>query len=165
MGSKLGEVSPNSVNDFLMIRPCSGVEEVPELLDVWRSSVEGRRDFLSVSDLNSVASTLETVYAQRCTVYVAQRGTNIVGFMAMGEERVELLWVHHEHRHGGVGSALAAFAYSKRTDVEMVVSAQNAAGIDFFRSCGFETRSGEPLNTEPAANILLRHVGHPATVV
>ena len=95
VSSKPGEQSPSSADGLLMIRPWSGVEEVPELLDVWRSSVEGRRDFLSVNDLNSVASTLETVYAQRALVYVAQLGTQIVGFMAMGDERVELLWVHH----------------------------------------------------------------------
>lgn len=157
VSSKPGEQSPSSADGLLMIRPWSGVEEVPELLDVWRSSVEGRRDFLSVNDLNSVASTLETVYAQRALVYVAQLGTQIVGFMAMGDERVELLWVHHEHRHIGVGRALAAFAHSKQTNVQMVVSAQNAAGIDFFRSCGFELSAEEELSTEPAANTLLRH--------
>ncbi len=165
MSSKPGEQLPSSADGLLTIRSWFGVEEVPELLDVWRSSVEGRRDFLSVSDLNSVASTLETVYAQRALVYVAQLGKQIVGFMAMGDERVELLWVHHEHRHVGVGSALAAFAHSKQTNVQMVVNAQNAAGIDFFRSCGFELFSEEKLSPEPAANILLRHAGVGAKVV
>lgn len=165
MSSKPGEVSPSSADGLLMIRPWSGVEEVPELLDVWRSSIEGRRDFLSVNDLNSVASTLETVYAQRSLVYVAQLGTQVVGFMAMGDERVELLWVHHEHRHAGVGRALAAFAHSKQTNVQMVVSSQNTAGIDFFRSCGFEPLTEEKLSTGPAANILLRHADAGAPVV
>ncbi|PRB71246.1 hypothetical protein CQ011_04885 [Arthrobacter sp. MYb213] len=165
VSSKPGENSPSSADEALMIRPWFGVEEVPELLDVWRSSIEGRRDFLSVSDLNSVAPTLETVYAQRSLVYVAQLGTRIVGFMSMGDDRVELLWVHHEHRHAGVGRALAAFAHSKQTNVQMVVSAQNAAGIDFFRSCGFELSAEQNLSTEPAANILLRHAGVGAKVV
>ncbi|HJX77772.1 GNAT family N-acetyltransferase [Glutamicibacter sp.] len=165
MSSESDEESQSSADGVLMIRPWSGVEEVPELLDVWRSSVEGRRDFLSASDLNSVASTLETVYAQRSLVYVAQLGTRIVGFMSMGDERVELLWVHHEHRHAGVGRALVAFAYSKQNNVQMVVNAQNAAGIDFFRSCGFELSAEEKLSTGPAAKISLRHSGVGAKVM
>ncbi|MGO2053885.1 GNAT family N-acetyltransferase [Arthrobacter sp. MYb211] len=159
MDSQSPDMNQPSSAHSLRIRPWTGIEEVPELLDVWRSSVEGRLDFLSAADLTSVASTLETVYAQRAEIFVAHLGAQVVGFMAMDERRVELLWVHHEHRQQGIGRALAAFALSSCAEIEMVLNAQNIAGLEFFRRCGFESEDQAGLVGADAKSpsVSLRH--------
>lgn len=159
MDSQSPEMNQLPSAHSLSIRPWTGIEEVPELLDVWRSSVEGRLDFLSASDLTSVASTLETVYAQRAEVFVAHLGAQVVGFMALGDRRVELLWVHHQHRQHGIGRALADFARSRCAEIEMVLNAQNAAGLEFYKHCGFEPADQAHASGADAMNpsVSLRH--------
>ncbi|WP_404285928.1 GNAT family N-acetyltransferase [Glutamicibacter arilaitensis] len=159
MDSQYHDKPQQASSEPLSVRPWTGIEEVPELLDVWRSSVEGRLDFLSASDVTSVASTLETVYARRSEVFVANLGARVVGFMAMDEQSVALLWVHHEHRQLGIGRALANFALSRCADIEMVIGAQNAAGLEFYKRCGFEPAGQADHSTADAKNprMSLRH--------
>ena len=52
------------MEDQIVLREWTSIDEVPNLLDVWKSSVERRLDFLSAADLDAVAAALESVYSQ-----------------------------------------------------------------------------------------------------
>lgn len=145
------------MNEMVVIRDWASIEEVPDLLDVWRSSVEGGRDFLSAADIDAAAAALEVVYSQQVTVKVALIGPEIVGFAAWSERQIELLWVSHHYRQRGIGGALLDNVVSSTPSIGIRINAQNQASLAFFSNHGFEVeRPASPL--ESAARIWLNHV-------
>ncbi|GGL74128.1 GNAT family N-acetyltransferase [Glutamicibacter protophormiae] len=145
------------MTEMLVLRDWTSVEEVPELLDVWRNSAEGGRDFLSAADVDAVANALEAVYSQRVSVRIAQLGKDIVGFAAWSETRIELLWVRHHDRHQGVGSALLKDILTLCPATTIQINGQNANTLTFFLDHGFEIEKAAE-QADPLARIRLRHV-------
>lgn len=145
------------MSERLVLRNWTSVEEVPELLDVWRNSVEGGRDFLSAADVDAVANALEAVYSQRVSVRIAQLGKEIVGFAAWSETQIELLWVRHHDRHHGVGSALLNDILALCPAACIQINGQNASTLSFFLDHGFQIEK-EAEHTDQLARIQLRHV-------
>lgn len=47
------------MDEALVLRELASIDEVPDLLDIWRSSVERRGDFLSAADIDAVATALD----------------------------------------------------------------------------------------------------------
>ncbi|MFJ2620610.1 GNAT family N-acetyltransferase [Glutamicibacter sp. NPDC087344] len=152
------------MSEMLSLRDWTSVEEVPELLDVWRNSVEGGRDFLSAADVDAVANALEAVYSQRVSVKIAQLGTEIVGFAAYSATQIELLWVRHHDRHHGVGSALLKNILSRCPGTTIQINGQNANSLSFFLDHGFAVDQVAD-GTDPLARIQLRHVNVSASDV
>lgn len=141
----------------LTLRDLGSLEEVPELLDVWRGCVEAGRDFLSAADIDAVASALELVYTKRANVRVAHYGEEIVGFVVWGANRLEILWVHKSFRQHGVGRALAESIIGESTTLDIAINAQNRASLEFLLACGFVV-TAEPDPTDDYARLELSHV-------
>lgn len=142
------------------LRPCAGIEEVPTLLEVWKSSSEGRRDLVSAADIDWMAQVLEAVYTGRVRIVVAEEAGNIAGFMVLDSERMHLLWVHHDWRQHGVGRGLLAEAQRQAPGLLVEANEQNLAGLAFYRSCGFEPLPvGDVPHRLPPGRIWLRHSG------
>lgn len=147
------------MEDLLVLRDWKNLDEVPELLDVWRNSVEGGRDFLSAADIDAVAVALETVYTQQVRVRIAELDSQIVGFCAFDSDRIQLLWVSHRERKNGVGSALLKDMLSITPGLCVQINGQQQQTIDFFTDHGFVP---EPVKESPGAlgRIDLRHTQH-----
>ncbi|UYQ76475.1 GNAT family N-acetyltransferase [Glutamicibacter sp. JL.03c] len=133
------------MDDQILLREWTSIDEVPDLLDVWKSSVERRLDFLSAADLDAVASALEAVYSQSLLVRIAQQGEKILGFAAWNESGIEILWVRHEERHHGVGRLLLNYITERCPAVVVHLDSRRTQAIEFFQSCGFQQMPSHPL--------------------
>lgn len=125
------------MDEQVVLRKWTSIDEVPDLLDVWKSSVERRKDFISAADLDAVATALEMVYSQSLAVIIAQQGEQIVGFAAWNDTDVELLWVRHADRKKGIGTLLLDHIIENCPDVEVHLDTQRLLAIDFFKNSGF----------------------------
>jgi len=125
------------MEDQIVLREWTSIDEVPDLLDVWKSSVERRLDFLSAADLDAVATALEAVYSQSLKVRIAQQGKQILGFAAWNESEIEILWVRHADRHHGVGRLLLSYITERYPEVSVHLDSQRTLAIEFFQGCGF----------------------------
>lgn len=149
------------MEDLLVLRDWKNLDEVPELLDVWRNSVEGGRDFLSAADIDAVAVALETVYTQQVRVRVAELDSRIVGFCAFDSERIQLLWVSHRDRKNGVGSALLKDMLSITPGLCVQINGQKQQILNFFTDHGFlPVPATEALSSLDRVD--LRHAQQPA---
>lgn len=132
------------MDEALVLRELASIDEVPDLLDIWRSSVERRRDFLSAADIDAVATALEAIYSQSVTVRIAQQGQRIMGFAAWSDTRIELLWVRHSDRHKGVGRVLLEAIVAHTPGISVHLDCQRQPAISFFGDCGFLAVDGGP---------------------
>ncbi|WP_334123424.1 GNAT family N-acetyltransferase [Glutamicibacter sp.] len=125
------------MEDRVVLREWTSIDEVPDLLDVWRSSVEGGLDFLSAADLDAVATALEAVYSQSLQVRIAEQGKRILGFSAWDNSEIRILWVRHEARHQGVGRELLKHITEHSPEISVQLDTQRLLAIEFFQTCGF----------------------------
>ncbi len=145
------------MEDLLVLRDWTSIDEVPELLDVWRNSAEGGRDLLSAADIDAVAAALEAVYTQQVRVRIAQKGQRIIGFSAFSPGKIQLLWVAHHDRHMGIGSALLNDILALAPGICVQINGQSPKTLEFFVEHGFEIDVSIQAQ-EPGPRIDLRHV-------
>lgn len=121
----------------LIIRPCHGPVEYPQLVEIWRSAVRATHDFLAESDFASIEGKLATAYFPAVTLLVAKRDGQAVGFAGVLEGNLEMLFVTDECRGQGVGSALLAESITRYGVTAVDVNAQNPGATAFYLSQGF----------------------------
>lgn len=143
------------MDEQVVLRKWTSIDEVPDLLDVWKNSVERRKDFISAADLDAVATALEMVYSQSLEIIIAQRGEQVLGFAAWNATDVELLWVRHSDRQQGIGTLLLDHIIENSPEVEVHLDTQRLLAIDFFKNSGFCDVS--PATADAAPRLILRH--------
>lgn len=120
----------------IMIRPCHGVSEYPQLIEIWRSSVRATHDFLEEADFERIEALLVPAYFPAVNLLVAERGGQPVGFAGLVDDSLEMLFVADSARGTGVGTALLAEAVIQGI-TRVDVNEQNPAAHGFYLSKGF----------------------------
>lgn len=94
----------------------------PALLRVWRSAVLATHGFLAAGDIEHDEQRLRTDYlpALIAGLTVAEVGGQVVGFSAVANRTLEMLFVAADHRGHGAGSALLLAALGQHPDLRVV---------------------------------------------
>ncbi len=121
----------------LVIRTDAGPQDYPRCVEIWRSAVEATHDFLAEADRTEIGSQLASTYLPAVQLTVAELDGVPVGFAGTAEDKLEMLFVHDDHRNQRVGSALLDHVLSHGvTDVD--VNEQNSQALGFYLVNGFE---------------------------
>lgn len=120
------------------IRPTVGVAEYPELLKIWRSSVDASHDFLSEQDRDAIESKLASDYFPAVDLWVAELDGQPIGFSGVADGNLEMLFIAAAERGTGVGSALLAHAVRELGAIAVDVNEQNQQATAFYLNRGFE---------------------------
>lgn len=123
----------------VVLRPCHGPAEWPELVRIWRSAVEATHDFLTVDDIDFYERRLAQEYLKLVDVTVADSDGVPVGFAGVAGGSLEMLFIDHEHRGRGVGSVLLADAMATNPGLVVDVNEQNPQAVGFYHRHGFVT--------------------------
>jgi putative acetyltransferase len=62
----------------------------------------------------------------------------VVGFIGIAEGKVEMLFIHPDHRGQCIGRALLSYAINKRGATTVDVNEQNGQALGFYLQMGFE---------------------------
>lgn len=113
----------------------------PILFDVWQRSVRATHTFLTEADIALLAPKVIDYLATDASEFVVvcdERGS-IAGFMALGADEIEALFVAPEHFRRGLGTQLIEEARSRRPGVELTldVNEQNVVARRFYEARGF----------------------------
>jgi putative acetyltransferase len=140
------------------IRPRSGADEYPRLVQIWRSAVDATHDFLAAEHRDDIEAHLASDYLPHVRVFVAEREGRVVGFAGIAEDRLEMLFVDAQERGRGTGTALLSFALDRGvTSVD--VNEQNTQAAAFSRRRGFTVIGRSALDDQgrPYPLLHLRH--------
>ncbi|WP_418907039.1 acetyltransferase [Glutamicibacter endophyticus] len=122
----------------LQLRAANLPEDIPSILQIWRSAVEATHHFLSQSEIGALAELIENMYLDQVQVTVALRGAKPVGFSGLADGKLEMLFVAPEAFGCGVGSALVHEALAAHPHLEVDVNEQNPQAHGFYTHLGFE---------------------------
>lgn len=107
------------------------------LLKVWESSVRSTHDFLSEEDIIFYRNIIP-LYLSQVAIYVIRNDSSeIVSFMGLSEDMVEMLFIHPSYRGRGFGKDLLNFAVRNEGIYRVDVNEQNKAAYEFYKHMGF----------------------------
>ena len=104
-------------------------------------------DFLAEEDVLYYKERLPSYFP-----HVALRGFeqdgNLVGFIGVHGDNIEMLFVHDDYRGKGIGKRLVLHAMRELHVCKVDVNEQNAQAVGFYERMGFRTRAKSALDNE-----------------
>ena len=127
-----------------------GMEErealLPDFLLVWESSVRATHDFLREGDVDFLRPYVEQGLREIPVLLCALKEGRPLAFLGMAEDSIEMLFVHADFRHKGIGSALMSKALSLGAR-HVEVNEQNPQALGFYQRFGFEVISRDAVDS------------------
>ncbi|WP_028696845.1 GNAT family N-acetyltransferase [Pseudomonas cremoricolorata] len=115
------------------------VDEYPELIRVWESSVRATHDFLPEHYLVVLRDKLLPQYLPEVTLVCCKdERQRICGFVGVANQDVHMLFVADEQRGRGVGKRLLQHAIEVLGAERLDVNEQNPQALAFYQHQGFE---------------------------
>jgi Acetyltransferases len=109
-----------------------------KLMLVWESAVKATHDFLKQEDFDFYKRMIPGFFAH-VDLYTLHTDKDIVAFMGISKDNLEMLFVSDQQRGLGYGKQLLEYAINilhiKRVDV----NEQNKQAIGFYEKFGFKT--------------------------
>lgn len=136
---------------FMQVRRARPVDR-PALFDIWLRSVRATHTFLTEADIAFLEPRVRDYLgsdASELYVVCAEAG-GVAGFMGMGGNEIESLFLAPEHLRRGFGTRLIAEARSLRPDAELTVDVneQNTGAHRFYEARGFVVEGRSELDGE-----------------
>jgi putative acetyltransferase len=143
------KIAPVSKNDYA------------EIVDVWEASVRATHDFLTEEDIQQLRPLVLNRYLDAVNLNCVKNSAGeIVGFIGILADRIEMLFVHPEYRGKSVGKFLTRYALQEVGATKVDVNEQNPQAIGFYEHLGFEVIGRSPLDGQGRPFPLL-HLKYP----
>ncbi|MCG3461892.1 acetyltransferase [Xenorhabdus bovienii] len=109
------------------------------LIQIWEASVRATHDFLPETIIEELRPLILNDYLPNLIIYKAVNDQHIIeGFVAVDQQRVEMLFISPQVRGKGIGKMLLAFAMTELQINELDVNEQNEQGVGFYKHMGFQ---------------------------
>jgi len=106
------------------------------LAGIWERSVMATHRFLKEDDFFEIKAALIPDYFPNVDLYaIADKGV-YAGFIGLGQDSIEMLFIDSDRRGRGYGSALIEFA-KQHGATKVDVNEQNPLALNFYRAKGF----------------------------
>jgi putative acetyltransferase len=118
------------------------VSDFVELVSVWEASVRATHDFLKEEDILFFKPLILNEYLKAVNLYCVKNDSGaIAGFMGLGEDSIEMLFIQPSFRGSGIGKALLLFAVNDQKITKVDVNEQNDQAAGFYIKMGFAVKS------------------------
>ena len=113
--------------------------EYPILVEVWEASVRATHDFLKEEDIRYFRPLILNTYLDAVELRCARNGQGeILGFMGVSDNNLEMLFIHPNNRGMGIGRKLLDHAIDKLEVQKVDVNEQNKQAVGFYEHYGFK---------------------------
>ena len=114
---------------------------------VWEASVRATHHFLQDADIRALRPLVREQYLPMVELRVYRdEQQNIVGFLGVAENRLEMLFVAPQVFGLGIGKQLLRFAIEQMNVTELDVNEQNPQALGFYQHQGFVITGRSPLD-------------------
>lgn len=111
-------------------------QDIPELMDIWAKSVRAKHHFLSQEDFLFYQS-VGAKHLKKMALYGIRQG-QIIGFLGVQNQHIEMLFVHPNFFKKGVGKTLLRYALEELNATTVDVNEQNQYALKFYQSFDFQ---------------------------
>ncbi|PZX61947.1 GNAT family N-acetyltransferase [Hydrotalea sandarakina] len=110
-----------------------------QLLDVWEKSVLETHHFLSATDFHEIKEIVTAIDFSAFDVYCLLERNNVIGFLGIANQKIEMLFLSPEQIGKGLGKKLLNFAIHYLNANKVDVNEQNTNAVKFYSKFGFKT--------------------------
>jgi len=114
------------------------LSDYPALISLWESSVRATHHFLSEADIQSYKKLIFNTYLDQVELFCLKHDNEIIGFMGLSEDFLQMLFIHPNFRGKGVGKQLISFAIKNKNITKVDVNEQNKQAFGFYKHLGFQ---------------------------
>lgn len=120
----------------------NGIRKVKEMehlqvLKLWEDSVRASHDFITEMDIEDYRIMISNSL-NNMQIFCIEKADQMQGFIALANNKIQLLFVHPEFYRQGIGKSLIDFAIKHHRVWMVDVNAQNERAVSFYLSLGFE---------------------------
>lgn len=108
------------------------------LLKVWEESVLATHDFLTPGDFNDIRTAVPSINFNAFDVYCLLNGSEVIGFLGVAEDKVEMLFLSPAFLGKGLGKKLLNFAIRELKADKVDVNEDNGRAVEFYKRFGFD---------------------------
>lgn len=114
---------------------------------VWEASVRATHHFLQDANIRALRPLVREQYLPMVELRVYRdEQQNIVGFLGVADNRLEMLFVAPQVFGLGIGKQLLRFAIEQMNVTELDVNEQNPQALGFYQHQGFVITGRSPLD-------------------
>lgn len=132
---------------MLTLRPAT-TADFPALVALWERSVRATHDFLPPAVIEELRPLILEQYLPALAVQVAEQQGVPLGFVSVGGDRVEMLFIEPAARGQGIGRLLLEHALHHQQARAVDVNEQNCQALAFYQHLGFEVIGRSALDGE-----------------
>lgn len=122
-------------------------DDYAEMLTVWESSVRATHDFLTEEDIEYFKPIImEQAFPAVTLRCVRDENKQILGFVGVHDNKIEMLFIHDSARGKGTGKLLLSYAIDKLEATKVDVNEQNPQAVGFYQHAGFDIVSRSPVD-------------------
>jgi putative acetyltransferase len=123
-------------------------EDIPHIVEVWEASVRETHHFLTEADIELFKPLVEQELPSMAELACVRDGAGqLVGFVGVEKDKVEMLFVHPEWRGQGIGRHLLEHAVRSLDATRVDVNEQNEQGVGFYQRMRFGVEGRSELDS------------------
>lgn len=109
------------------------------MVRVWESSVRATHHFLKEEDIEYFKPLILNTYLDAVELRCMRNDeNNILGFLGVAKQNLEMLFIDPEHRGKRIGKSLLDYSIKNLNVTKVDVNEQNEQAVGFYQHCGFE---------------------------
>ena len=118
------------------------------IVAIWRAAVEATHDFLTPDDLEAIDSMVRVFLPGAALWLAVDQDDRPIGFMGLGKDHMDSLFIDPAFRGQGIGRALVAHALTLHPTLTTDVNEQNEQAVGFYERLGFVRTGRSPTDDE-----------------
>ncbi|MBN8866838.1 MAG: acetyltransferase [Solirubrobacterales bacterium] len=131
-----------------------GPEDYERLTAIWKAAVEATHDFVTAEEIAGYEARMPVDFLPAVELTVATIDDEPVGFLGMGGDNIEMLFVD-PGRHGqGIGRALVD-RVGDRPRLTVDVNEENMGAVAFYWKLGFKPTGRSETDADGAPHPLI----------
>jgi len=111
--------------------------EAPDIIKIWKRSVDATHDFLTAHDRQEIEKEVVGFFSEIPVWVATNQDDEPLGFMFLHDGHLEALFVDASARGLGVGKRLISHALALHHDLSVDVNEQNQQAVGFYQHMGF----------------------------
>lgn len=125
----------------------AGESDLPRIFEVWESSVRATHAFLTEDDRQFLIPLVKAGLAEFGPLQCLRDPEGrVFAFMGVEGVKIEMLFVHADHRGRGAGGLLTEYAIQVLGATQVDVNEQNGQALGFYLRRGFQPIGRSPLD-------------------
>nr|WP_325212744.1 GNAT family N-acetyltransferase [uncultured Oscillibacter sp.] len=113
-------------------------ERIARLVEIWEKSVRATHLFLSAGEIEAIKAYVPQALKEVPHLVTAEEERGLpAGFMGIGGQRLEMLFLSPEERGKGLGRKLLQYGMDRYQVGELAVNEQNPQARGFYERMGF----------------------------